>query len=72
MTPRTRNRSPEVEELVQRIRARRAAKGWKPTPFVPLPPLPPEEAAWLREFIDSGDLRRALDAVAADDPELAS
>lgn len=33
-------------------------------------PLPGAAAAWLREFVESGELRRELHAIAAADPEL--
>jgi hypothetical protein len=70
--PRNANtRSPEVEKVAQRARAQMAADGWVPTPFEPLPPLSLEALAWVREFIDSGELCRELDAVGNEDPQLA-
>ena len=65
------HRSAEFEDLVRWAREQHLASNGKPVAFVP-EPLPPAAAAWAEELITSGELRRAIDRIAAEDPELAS
>ena len=58
----------ELESSVARARAARADR---PVLTMPRRVLDPTLGAWAQEILDTGELDRALAAVAASDPELA-
>ena len=57
------------DAVLERARSAHAASHPPLGSFV-VSPLPAAAAAWLREFVESGELRRELLAIAAADPEL--
>lgn len=64
--------SPELTAAVERAReqAREAGELLDPPTEPFRSPFPPEVQAILREWRDSGELRRAIDEVTAGDPDL--
>lgn len=72
MAPKTANRTPDVEAAVQRARAQLTVDERSATPIPADFSRSEELRNWGLEMIASGELRRALDAIANEDPELAS
>ena len=69
MSINVRDLPPDVATAVARARAAIPAREFVP---IDTTPLSPEFAAWARDLVASGDLKRALLEVAATDPELAT
>lgn len=67
------NLGPELEALVDRLRAEAREQGEIPsTPrSASLDPLPPEARAVLIDWVESGDYDRAVAEIVAGDPDLA-
>ncbi len=65
-------RWPVVERIVQSVPGRMTPEELGSRPFAPERNLSLEAAAWINDLRDSGELRRRLDEIGAEDPELAS
>ncbi len=66
------NLSPELQALVERLRAESREHGELPSgpPPAGLVLFPPEAAAILKDWVDSGDYDRAVAELVADDPDM--
>jgi hypothetical protein len=60
---------PLLREAVTVARAKMVNR--ETAPFV-LPDVAPEVTAWAKHLVASGDLRRAIEDIASQDPDLAS
>ncbi len=60
---------PLLREAVTATRSRMVSRA--AAPFA-LPEVAPEVTAWAKQLVASGDLRRAIEDIAAQDPDLAS
>ncbi len=68
------NLGPELQALVDRLRAEARERGELPgRPWsASVDPLPPEARAALKDWVSSGDYDRAVAELVADDPDLAT
>lgn len=66
------NLPPELQALVERLRAEAREHGELPSGprSTGVVPFPPEAAAILKDWVDSGDYDRAVAELVADDPDM--
>jgi hypothetical protein len=69
----TKHRDPELEVVVEKVRARLAAVGGMRPPRIGayIPSIPVEAREIVRRWLDEGGYERALEVIAVEDPDLA-